>query len=59
MVAKQQTTNRLTAAAVQDFASRLRGELIQPSDPTYDSAQGVQRHDRQTSRADRTLHRCG
>ena len=37
MVPKQQTTNRLTAAAVQDFASRLRGELIQPSDATYDS----------------------
>ena len=41
MVPKQQTTSRLTAAAVQDFASRLRGELIQPSDPTYDSARKV------------------
>ena len=41
MVTKQQTTSRLTAAAVQDFASRLRGELIQPTDPTYDSARKV------------------
>src|SRR6516225_3730585 len=41
MVPKQQTTNRLTAAAVQDFASRLRGELIQPSDATYDSVRKV------------------
>ena len=41
MVPKQQTTSRLTSAAVQDFASRLRGELIQPSDATYDSARKV------------------
>jgi len=41
MVPKQQTTSRLTPAAVQDFASRLRGELIQPGDPTYDSARKV------------------
>jgi FAD/FMN-containing dehydrogenase len=41
MVPKQQTTSKLTAAAVQDFASHLRGELIQPSDATYDSARKV------------------
>jgi FAD/FMN-containing dehydrogenase len=41
MVQKQQTTSKLTVAAVQDFASRLRGELIQPSDATYDSARKV------------------
>jgi FAD/FMN-containing dehydrogenase len=41
MTPKQHTANRLTAAAVQDFASRLRGELIQPGDPTYDSARKV------------------
>ncbi|SPE34002.1 6-Hydroxy-D-nicotine oxidase [Acidobacteriia bacterium SbA2] len=41
MVSKQQTTSKLTAAAVQGFASRLRGELIQPSDASYDSARKV------------------
>jgi FAD/FMN-containing dehydrogenase len=41
MTPKQHTASRLTAAAVQDFASRLRGELIQPGDPTYDSARKV------------------
>src|SRR5579872_6743047 len=38
---KQPTTSKLTATAVQDFASRLRGELIQPGDATYDSARKV------------------
>jgi len=41
MVPRQQTTSGPTAAAVQDFASRLRGELIQPNDTTYDSARKV------------------
>src|SRR5215472_13228364 len=41
MIPKQQTPSRLTAAAVQDFASRLRGELIQPGDATYDAARKV------------------
>ena len=41
MAPKQQTTSKLTAAAVQDFASRLRGELIQPGDATYDSVRKV------------------
>ena len=41
MVPKQQTTSKLTATAVQDFASRLRGELIQPGDATYDFARQV------------------
>ena len=41
MVPKQQTTSKLTATAVQDFASRLRGELIQPGDATYDNARKV------------------
>ena len=41
MTPNQQTTSRLTAAAVQDLASRLRGELIQQSDTIYDSARKV------------------
>src|SRR5579859_1498669 len=41
MGSNQQTESKLSAAAVQDFASHLRGELIQPSDPTYDSARQV------------------
>ena len=41
MTPKPQIASTLTAAAIQDFASRLRGELIQPSDATYDSARKV------------------
>jgi len=41
MVPKQLTPSRPAAAAVQDFASRLRGELIQPGDAAYDSARKV------------------
>jgi len=41
MTPKPQIASTLTAAAIQDFASRLRGELIQPGDATYDSARKV------------------
>lgn len=41
MTQDQETSSRVTTAAVQELASRLRGELIQPSDTIYDSARKV------------------
>jgi FAD/FMN-containing dehydrogenase len=34
-------TNMLTEEAIQDFATRLRGDLVQPGDPDYEIARRV------------------
>src|SRR4029079_8452193 len=41
MTQERHAVARLDDAAVQDFASRLRGELIQPGDVDYDNARKV------------------
>ena len=52
-------TATLTPSSIESFRSILRGEVLEPSNPSYDATRNrLERHDRPPSRPHRTLPEC-